>query len=75
MNKLTRYQIRFFAGYSGWDHNQLNLEIKDRSWIVNDIDVDTCMNYSNNQLWTNLIKVKKSNYAIWANMPKDPNMN
>jgi len=75
LNKLTRNQIRFFAGYSGWDRNQLNFEIRDRSWIVNDIDVSTCMSYSNNQLWTNLIKVKKSNYAIWANMPKDPNMN
>lgn len=75
LNKLSINQIKFFAGYSGWACDQLNLEISEKSWIINDIDVNTCMNFSTNQLWTDLIKVKKSNYAIWANMPKDPNMN
>ena len=74
-NRISKDEIRFFAGYSGWDAEQLNKEIKDNSWIVNKSNKKICMEYSSQKLWGDIIKTKKKKYAIWTNMPKDPNMN
>ncbi|MFX6724625.1 YqgE/AlgH family protein, partial [Acinetobacter baumannii] len=31
---LTQKDIRFYIGYSGWDAEQLEAEIKEKSWIT-----------------------------------------
>ena len=73
--KITKNEIRFFVGYSGWDGEQLNNEIREDSWIVENVRNNLCMNYSTPELWSDIIKTKKRKYAIWTNMPKDPNLN
>jgi len=73
--KIAKDQIRFFAGYSGWGIEQLNDEIRDEGWIINNSSIELCMNYSTPKLWSDLIKTKKEEYAIWANIPKDPSLN
>ncbi len=73
--EITKHQIRFFAGYSGWGENQLNNEIKENSWIINKENINICMQYSNERLWSDLIKTKGKKYAIWTNMPKNPSLN
>lgn len=77
MNKkeISKNEIRFFAGYSGWGEDQLNNEIREDGWIIHESDIDICMQYSSEKLWGDLIKTKKTKYAIWANMPKNPNLN
>jgi len=74
-NKISKNQIRFFAGYSGWGEDQLNSEIRENGWITHESNVNLCMEYSTEKLWSDLIKTKKKKYAIWANMPKDPSLN
>ena len=74
-NKISKEQIRFFAGYSGWGQNQLEDEIRKNEWIVHKDNWEICMQYSNKTLWSNLIKTKKESYAIWTNMPKNPSLN
>ena len=32
--KISKENIRFFLGYSGWDTNQLDEELEDNSWII-----------------------------------------
>ena len=73
--KITKKEIRFFVGYSGWGENQLNTEIREDGWIVESSKDDLCMSYSSPKLWSDIIKTKKTEYAIWANIPKDPNLN
>ena len=34
--KINKNDIRFFLGYSGWDANQLNLELDSNSWILSE---------------------------------------
>ena len=73
--KIAKDQIRFFAGYSGWGIEQLNDEIRDEGWLINNSSIELCMNYSTQKLWSDLIKTEKEEYAIWANIPKDPSLN
>ena len=73
--KITKNEIRFFVGYSGWGEDQLNAEIREDSWLVESSKDDLCMKYSTSNLWNKIIKSQKSNYSIWVNMPKDPNLN
>ena len=73
--QITKNKIRFFVGYSGWDGEQLNNEIREDSWIVENVKNDLCMKYSTPDLWSHIIKKQKKKYAIWTNMPKDPNLN
>jgi len=73
--QITKNQIRFFVGYSGWDGEQLNNEIREDSWIVENVKNNLCMKYSAPDLWSDIIKTQKKKYAIWTNMPKDPNLN
>ena len=73
--KITKEKIRFFAGYSGWGGKQLSDEIKDKEWIINKANKNICMQYSCSELWSKLIKRQESKYAIWTNLPKNPNLN
>ena len=73
--KITKNEIRFFVGYSGWGEDQLNNEIREESWLVKSTKDNLCMQYSTPKLWNNIIRKTKSDYAIWVNMPKDPNLN
>lgn len=67
--------IKFFSGYSGWERNQLYEEIKYNSWVMKNPDINICMQQSDHNLWNKIVKFNKSEYYIWSNMPKDPNMN
>ena len=74
-NKISKKNIRFFAGYSGWGEDQLNNEIKEDSWLLHEANTKICMQYSSYELWSKLIKTKQTKYAIWTNMPIDPSLN
>ena len=74
-NKISNKDIRFFIGYSGWQSQQLSEEIGRNEWLINKSNKKICMQYSTSELWRDLIKNKKRKYAIWSNMPKNPNLN
>jgi len=74
--KINEDSIRFFAGYSGWNKNQLITEIRESSWIVVPSDKKTAMKLSaNKELWSSFIKNMDAKYAIWTNLPSDPSLN
>jgi len=75
LNIAKPEQVRFFIGYSGWEPNQLDRELKEDSWIVTQGDVSTIMSCNADTLWRNIIKEMGSDYAIWANFPSDPVLN
>ena len=41
--KVTRDQLRFFLGYSGWSKGQLMKELKDNSWVIASVPNDVIM--------------------------------
>jgi putative transcriptional regulator len=66
--------VRFFAGYSGWDAGQLDFEMMDDSWLVFD-KPSNILQTSVQDLWGALLKTTGSELAIWSNYPEDPNLN
>lgn len=72
--RLKVHQIRFFAGYSGWSSGQLEEEIKENSWLVSSLEAEEIMS-DNSDIWQYALNRLGGNYKLWANFPKDQNMN
>lgn len=72
--KLSRH-VRFFVGYSGWGVEQLEQELKQRSWLIAHGDKRRIMNTSGMDLWRDTLKSMGAEYAPLANFPDDPSLN
>lgn len=70
------HRVKFFLGYSGWDANQLKEEITQNSWLVsNHIDIYQIMQSSSDSSWIKAVDNLGSDYELWKNFPKNPNLN
>lgn len=75
-NLLDIEKIRFFIGYSGWSEGQLEAEIEENTWIVNESnDLDNIFYFSPGELWRSILKNMGGEYQVLANYPKDPRLN
>lgn len=66
-------RFRFFIGYSGWEENQLNNELKTDSWIVASNYDDLFV--SHEDLWEMVLKSMGGEYSIVSTFPEDPQLN
>ena len=73
--KITEKDIRFYAGYSGWEPKQLDREMKEKSWIVLDGMNRYVFGHRPTTLWKKIVLTLGEEYAPWVNYPNDPNMN
>jgi putative transcriptional regulator len=67
--------VRFFLGYSGWDSGQLEEEIKENSWLVNDVSEESVMSDLDPASWIEFVKSVGKRYNLWENFPENPSMN
>ena len=67
--------IRFYAGYSGWDPEQLDHEVKENSWMVSQCNERFTFYDDPKCLWSQVLRSMGREYAILANFPEDPNLN
>lgn len=71
--QLTPKNCRFFLGYSGWDSGQLENEIKQKNWLVEQvISTQLLFNTKAENIWRNALLAKGGDYKIWANSPENP---
>ncbi len=68
-------QIRFYAGYSGWEPKQLDVEIKEKSWLLSSATAQFTFFNEAKDLWSQVLRSMGSEYAILANFPEDPSLN
>lgn len=74
--QLQPGDIKFFLGYSGWDLGQLDLELKDNSWVVlNDYHPDIIFEGDPDDLWREAIIAMGPKFAHVANFPVNPQWN
>ena len=70
--------VIFLQGYSGWDLNQLDDEIRNKSWIIIDdtnLISEIIFDSKNKKSWNNIIKSLGGKYKIWSNAPDDITLN
>ena len=73
--KITKEDIRFYIGYSGWDAQQLDRELKENSWVITKAKPKQLLFDAPEDMWKNMLKSMGREYASWVNYPLDPMMN
>ncbi|PWI31559.1 transcriptional regulator [Flavobacteriaceae bacterium LYZ1037] len=75
-NEISEDNIRFFLGYSGWDSNQLNEELKTNSWVVTEnIYKKSIIEKDYQSFWKEKMVELGGEYSIWSNAPENPSSN
>ena len=75
-NKLSHNDITFFLGYSGWDFDQLEDELKTNAWIVSENTYKNGILKADIELiWKDKMVDLGGDYSIWCNAPENPNYN
>jgi putative transcriptional regulator len=68
-------RVRVFAGYAGWDADQLEGEIEQGAWLVLDALPGDAFVAQPDDLWTMVLRRQGGMLAALANYPSDPSMN
>lgn len=73
---INENDIRFFLGYSGWDTNQLESELKANSWLVTEnVYKKNIIEKDYEFLWKEKMLELGGEYSIWSNAPENPSYN
>ena len=70
--ELSINEIAFFLGYTGWEKNQLEEEIKEGSWIISNMQLTQIHNKLD---WSKLLIDINKEYEVWAKAPANFHLN
>ena len=70
--ELSIDEVSFFLGYTGWETNQLEEEIKEGSWIISNMKLTQI---HNNLDWSRLLIDINKEYEVWAKAPSNFHLN
>lgn len=68
-------EVRFFAGYSGWEKDQLDREIKQHSWFVRENAVKDILKREVFDMWADELEKQNKRYRIFGEIGYDPSVN
>ena len=74
-DKLSKNDIRFFLGYSGWSEGQLLGELNEKSWITREANKPLVFNMNTQQIWKAALQDLGGEYSQMINYPIDPQLN
>jgi putative transcriptional regulator len=66
-------RLRVYAGYAGWAAGQLDGELEEGAWIVQDAQPDDP--FHEDDIWSEALRRKGGGYRLLATMPSDPSLN
>lgn len=74
--EISQDEIKFFMGYSGWNPDQLENELKENSWVIcNDYHPDLIFVEEDENVWKEALIAMGPKYAHVANFPINPQWN
>ena len=73
--KISGADIKFFLGYTGWGSDQLKEEVKDESWVVSQLNLNSIMEEKGEELWKMSLQKMGDVYTLWSTFPIDPTLN
>jgi putative transcriptional regulator len=68
-------RARVYAGYAGWGPGQLDAELAEDAWLVEDVLPEDVFTDEPARLWSTVLRRMGSDYAMLALMPDDPSLN
>lgn len=68
-------RARVFAGHSGWGPGQLDGELEEGAWILEDALPEDIFAAEAEELWATTLERKGGPYAQLARVPEDPSVN
>ncbi|MGZ5291295.1 MAG: YqgE/AlgH family protein [Actinomycetota bacterium] len=68
-------RARVFAGHAGWGPGQLERELEEGSWILEEARPEDVFTSDPVELWSGVIRRKGPRYRLMATMPLDPSTN
>ena len=69
-------KIRFFLGYSGWEHEQLCQEIHENTWLVGKENIASLIDEEESiEFWKKALCKLGGKYEIWSRFPQIPTLN
>ena len=66
-------RVRVYAGYAGWSPGQLDGEVEQGAWIVEEARADDP--FHEGDIWSDILRKKGGGYRLLATMPEDPSVN
>ena len=73
--QLNSNEIKFIAGYSGWESSQLQNELFNGSWIQASAKPEYIFNNDGEKIWRRILNDLGGHYKILSNIPENPNLN
>jgi putative transcriptional regulator len=74
--EIKKDNIRFFLGYTGWEAQQLENEMRSNSWILTEnLYKNKIIGRSTTDFWKEKILELGGEYIIWSNAPENPLLN
>jgi putative transcriptional regulator len=67
--------VKFFVGYSGWTPGQLDEEMAESSWLVDEMDANYLFKVKPFVLWQTVLHNKGNTYTVIAQMPDAVSLN
>ena len=68
-------RARVYAGYAGWGPGQLDAELEEDAWLVEDALPEDVFTEDPERLWSAVVRRKGKDYAMLALLPDDPSLN
>lgn len=76
LNQISKDELKFFVGYSGWSPGQLMDELQAKSWIVyKNTTPDLVFNLDPEELWKRVLADMGGKFRAISNYPTDPRLN
>ena len=72
---IQDHNIRFFVGYAGWSEGQLEEEMQDPSWVLDEMDPNYLFKTKPFVLWQTVLHNKGNTYTVIAQMPDSVSLN
>jgi putative transcriptional regulator len=72
---IEKNKIRFYIGYSGWGTNQLDDELKEKSWLTVKAERKLVFHKNHREIWKDSLKLLGGDFEMMINFPIDPQLN
>ena len=73
--KISTKQVRFYIGCSSWSPDQLEQEIENQTWFLEQANYDELMQTASDDMWGDELSKINPGYKAFSDFSFDPSLN